>query len=511
MWYRAKVLFMKELEILAALIDYGRIVCVKAELLQELPHVAKSFYAQAVHVMVDPRTPAEYLNYQEGDVLAVKACGMMEEGITKVQLEGVLYAREVVIPKQLSFAPLINENEIPDTTKGVQWPPSVLCLLKTGDVMSCTVLNVLLNEEDNRDEMVVAIAFEDIANDLECIAADLPTDCMEQLKNPEFNPSIGDMVAAFSNEFNSWVRSIVLDAGCGHWLVACFDFGFIEEVTEIRYIPSDKKYKKSPALSAECLVTKSLFPREDLFCEGRIERNVTLNAKVLKKKDDCLECEFGPNGDQTFCFVTLSVWSPKLNSSAYATLNDGKLLPDPTLDIVKLTPGCSVKIVSYFESLVIYVQPCDAKSKLLMMELHDGITNFAVKNSALKEVPVKGKKYICQYSGDMKYYRVVVKRIINPAKIHIYYIDFGNEETVTNRKLYELPPEFEKIPSFAVKIELKKEFSNVLSIDARKYLSNLILDNKELVLNYTDGNLKNAELLIHNHSLSDILKEFINS
>ncbi|XP_046400217.1 uncharacterized protein LOC124166644 isoform X2 [Ischnura elegans] len=511
-WYRGRIMSTKETEFMIALIDFGKVISAKAEQLDDLPPIAKNFYAQAIRVKLDPRTPAEYSNCKAGTVHFMKAKGTNQDSVTNVQLKGILYAQEVTVPMKLSPAtPEKKEDGEPSTTDGSQWPSSVLCLLSEGDEASCTVLRIELSEEGYNDEAVVAIGFESIAEELESILVDIQSDYSEEGAGAVCNPVVGDLVAAFSPKLSCWVRSIVLDVGDAHWLVAGIDFGTVEEVMAIRDIPIEKSYRKIHALSAIFKVTSSGFAREDLFCEERIEENAKLFAKVLKKKDDSLECRLYSSDDRTYCYVEMRAWSPKSDCSPYETVDAKKRLPSPPLDVVSVTPGSPVIMLTYFDSLVIYVQPCDAKSTSIMEELHQIITNAARNNIPLKEYPVIGKKYICLYKGDMKYYRAVVERVKSPLEIYVHYIDFGNKEAVSIRHLYEIPSECEEIPCYGVKIELKKDFDNTLNNSARKYLSYLIQDRKVLTLNFPDGDLRSAELLFCGNSLSDNLKTLINS
>lgn len=61
---------------------------------------------------------------------------------------------------------------------------------------------------------------------------------------------------------------------------------------------------------------------------------------------------------------------------------------------------------------------------------------------------------VAQYSADSSWYRAVILRILEPKKLVVQYVDFGNIETVEHTKVKHISDQFLKLPeqvsSFAI-------------------------------------------------------------
>uniref|UniRef100_A0A8C8RJP3 Staphylococcal nuclease domain-containing protein n=1 Tax=Pelusios castaneus TaxID=367368 RepID=A0A8C8RJP3_9SAUR len=76
-------------------------------------------------------------------------------------------------------------------------------------------------------------------------------------------------------------------------------------------------------------------------------------------------------------------------------------------------------------------------------------------------IPRKGKKIIGKSCGPSWMYRARVEKVESPAKVHIFYIDYGNKETLPSTRLGTLPPAFSTRVLPAQAIEYKFAFIQV--------------------------------------------------
>eukprot|EP00063_Salmo_salar_P089187 XP_014064022.1 PREDICTED: staphylococcal nuclease domain-containing protein 1-like [Salmo salar] len=54
----------------------------------------------------------------------------------------------------------------------------------------------------------------------------------------------------------------------------------------------------------------------------------------------------------------------------------------------------------------------------------------------------RGDYCIANFSADGEWYRARVEKVQSPAKVHVFYIDYGNREIVPSTRLAVIPPAF---------------------------------------------------------------------
>uniref|UniRef100_A0A1B6FZG0 RING finger protein 17 n=1 Tax=Cuerna arida TaxID=1464854 RepID=A0A1B6FZG0_9HEMI len=110
-----------------------------------------------------------------------------------------------------------------------------------------------------------------------------------------------------------------------------------------------------------------------------------------------------------------------------------------------------VKICHLISPNNFYVQRKSTYSQLEKLRDH-----FSKQGNIKKNQPASiecGEIYLVQFMVDKKWYRAEVKEIME-NKCEIFYIDYGNTETVETKKLREIPEKYKKIPDQAIHCSL---------------------------------------------------------
>ncbi|KAG8224274.1 hypothetical protein J437_LFUL005080, partial [Ladona fulva] len=136
---------------------------------------------------------------------------------------------------------------------------------------ACTVFSIKVNDDEQRDELILAIAYNDISRNMEKILSDFHQLCLDLPEDLSFRPAIGELIAAYYEAYEQWVRAVVLSEGLNRWLVACCDFGVVLEVKKIQRMPTNDDFSKIPSFAARCRIRSSWLPRDDLFSEEWIK------------------------------------------------------------------------------------------------------------------------------------------------------------------------------------------------------------------------------------------------
>lgn len=113
-----------------------------------------------------------------------------------------------------------------------------------------------------------------------------------------------------------------------------------------------------------------------------------------------------------------------------------------------------VKVVCLIPAITpskFYVFPEENKEQLddLSLRLNE---HYAVEKNCQKPrtSPDIGDICACQYSADNLWYRAEVEDVLSRSKVHVRYVDYGNEEEVEVSRICELPREFKIIPKLVV-------------------------------------------------------------
>ncbi|NWU96693.1 TDR15 protein, partial [Upupa epops] len=138
------------------------------------------------------------------------------------------------------------------------------------------------------------------------------------------------------------------------------------------------------------------------------------------------------------------------------------LLPEQDTSLFNHCKKIKMQIRAFYTAFVVYVvnpsefciQTCEYHNEFeaLMANIADRYSQCGPDEMVLKG-PKPGFLCCARYSKDMHYYRGVVTEVLD-VNITVYFLDFGNTDTVPYYDVKTLLPEFSHLPALAVCCEL---------------------------------------------------------
>ncbi|XP_053141161.1 tudor domain-containing protein 15 isoform X2 [Hemicordylus capensis] len=93
-----------------------------------------------------------------------------------------------------------------------------------------------------------------------------------------------------------------------------------------------------------------------------------------------------------------------------------------------------------------------------MMKRIADVYDASKTDGLLLEKPEPGKLCCARYNKDMHFYRAVIKEVVDDS-VNVYFLDFGNTETVPVLDVRTLLPEFQELPALAICCSLANAFA----------------------------------------------------
>ncbi|NWY60830.1 TDR15 protein, partial [Chionis minor] len=135
-----------------------------------------------------------------------------------------------------------------------------------------------------------------------------------------------------------------------------------------------------------------------------------------------------------------------------------KTLPEWDISLLSHCKRVEMQINSVHTAFVVYVinpsefwiQTCEYQNEFetLMKDIADAYNQCGADEMVLKN-PEPGLLCCARYSKDMHYYRGVIMEVFN-VNITVYFLDFGNTDTVPCYDVKTLLPEFSGLPALAM-------------------------------------------------------------
>ncbi|XP_008947033.1 PREDICTED: tudor domain-containing protein 15-like [Merops nubicus] len=117
---------------------------------------------------------------------------------------------------------------------------------------------------------------------------------------------------------------------------------------------------------------------------------------------------------------------------------------------MQMNSCCAAFVVYVRNPSDFWIQPCEYQNEFqaLMKNIADTYDQCGADEMALRS-PEPGLLCCARYSKDMHYYRALVIEVL-PVSITVYFLDFGNTDTVPCCDVKALLPEFSGLPALAV-------------------------------------------------------------
>ncbi|KAM6086129.1 LOW QUALITY PROTEIN: tudor domain-containing protein 15 [Theristicus caerulescens] len=141
-------------------------------------------------------------------------------------------------------------------------------------------------------------------------------------------------------------------------------------------------------------------------------------------------------------------------------------LPEWDISLLSHCKRVEMQINSFHTAFVVYVinpsdfwiQTCEYQNEFqaLMKNIADAYNKYGADEMVLKN-PEPGLLCCARYSKDMHFYRGVVTEVLH-VNITVYFLDYGNTDTVPCYDVKTLLPEFSDLPALAVCCALARTF-----------------------------------------------------
>ncbi|XP_034948713.1 uncharacterized protein [Chelonus insularis] len=358
--------------------------------------------------------------------------------------------------------------------------PNILATLKKG------VNQVVgeITERINKESVIAAILYDEVQDEYTQLMEPLKNDC-DNLKSQytNFKPQVNDLVCGFKSDDGFWRRGRVLSTS-PTITIASIDEGLKCDVDAV--IPVPPKYSKIHPF------TIILTSKVDLSNMNTVIFKVFEDKSCTSSSDSFLRGELIENPTITF---EIRSWN---------------LLASP---IVAIKNGSKVSIQSYRSPSILCIRSLEDNE----VERYHRVIQDTAKACQialdLTTIPEVGDMVMAQFL-DENYYRAIVleieKKPENP-KIKVNYVDFGNNEVTTLKKLKVLPAKLKKEPYCAKKVTLKGIKNVPPSEKAIFYLESIADQETPYILHFSDSidngvTLKNLQGTVVNDTINEFLE-----
>ncbi|XP_015433179.1 PREDICTED: uncharacterized protein LOC107189208 isoform X2 [Dufourea novaeangliae] len=280
-------------------------------------------------------------------------------------------------------------------------------------------------------------------DDFEKLLNDLPAMCEQKAGNTNFRPQIGEIICGQRVD-GDWLRGYVLSLE-SPLKMAIIDEARMMEITKA--LPCPETFLNICAFGVTCEVigTKHKFSASEQY-EFKV---------VSRKQQNEIEIEFSKDPEKIKAIV--KPWTPMPEQKG--------------LQYTELKNGSEVCLTAYRSHVHLFARSLDAADLEHYNYIMQNIAKCAQTAPPLTEQPVVGQMVIAHYV-DNNYYRAIVTKV-QAEKIAISYVDFGNTEVTSIKKLRILSDHLKQLRSCTSKIVLKdvpqdthmtKEISDYLSV-----------------------------------------------
>ncbi|NXY80948.1 TDR15 protein, partial [Alcedo cyanopectus] len=303
--------------------------------------------------------------------------------------------------------------------------------------------------------------------------------------------SLGLLCAA-KRQNGQWHRGVIKQHLFDHVEVWFMDFGNTEAVPPSCMQNLKAEFMALPMMSFPCAL--SCFDSGD---ETTMKIQLKELSQALIEETSVCVCVDSFNDIKQFYYITLQHQQNEMNAKLSENVNEAAaspaLLSETEITSIALndklsherydsfnnctgnkhTENClpeldipssrhcrrlEMEINSCHTALVVYVinpscfwiQVCDYQSEfqVLMRKIEDTYSQCGADEMVLKN-PEPGLLCCARYSKDRFYYRGVVVEVLH-ANITVYFLDFGNEDTLPKYDVKILLPEFSDLPALAL-------------------------------------------------------------
>ncbi|KAM6279772.1 tudor domain-containing protein 15 [Porphyrio hochstetteri] len=304
--------------------------------------------------------------------------------------------------------------------------------------------------------------------------------------------SLGLLCAA-KRQNGQWHRGVIKQVLFDHVEVWFMDFGNIEAVPSSCVQKLKVEFMALPMTSFPCAL--SCFGSQDeMIIKIQLKE---LTQALIRQTSVCVHVDLF-SGIKRLYYITLQNENHEINVKHPENLNEESascvLLPETKVPSIaenhkpltnctgnKHTKNClpeqnisfsshcrriEMQVNSFHAAIVVYVinpsdfyiQTCEYRNEFnTLMKNIAGVYNQCGTDEMVLKNPEPGLLCCARYSEDMCYYRAVVIEVLH-GSVTVYFLDFGNTDTVPCYDVKTLLPEFSDLPALAVSCALACTF-----------------------------------------------------
>ncbi|NWQ96383.1 TDR15 protein, partial [Burhinus bistriatus] len=303
--------------------------------------------------------------------------------------------------------------------------------------------------------------------------------------------SLGLLCAA-KRQNGQWHRGVIKQLLSDHVEVWFMDFGNIEAVPSSCVQKLRAEFMALPMISFPCALScfgsqdeavmtnqlkeliraligqTSVYVHVDLFSDVKRlyyitlqNQNLGINAKHPENLNEAAaSCVSLLQRKITSIAVNYKPCDERYNSFKNCTGNKHtkSCLPEWNVSLSSHCKRVEMQMNSFHTAFVVYVinpsdfwiQTCEYQNEFqaLMKNIADAYDQCGADEMVLKN-PERGLLCCARYSKDMRYYRGVIIDVFN-VNITVYFLDFGNTDTIPCYDVKTLLPEFSDLPALAM-------------------------------------------------------------
>ncbi|XP_047363694.1 uncharacterized protein LOC124954586 isoform X1 [Vespa velutina] len=497
LWYRTKIISLNPIKIFY--IDHGITETVEINDFREIDDL-KTMIPFTRKIRLNKNTKKKYENFKINHVIYVKVIGYEENviivdvknengnsnnpnGSFKFESQSNIKSCTTVtkdstskITSNLSSDEERNKNEdkknknktVPHTL------PNVIDLLSV-NLSGFLKVNVVLQNKTYG----ITLRPSDLNCDFKRIVTELPEKCASVKLNHEYKPNIGELICC-QEENGEWYRGYAVT------LHPIKQFAILDKTKVIpvkKIVPYPAEFLNICIFGVVCEITTDNF---------KLSTNNHYEFKVINCKGEVsIEIQIDDKNKAT---GILRRWEPKPEQSG--------------IQLSKLKNGSEVCITFYHSHYLMYVRSLETEDSEKFNKLMQRLAKCAQSAEYLKEPPVLGEMIMAQYI-DYNFYRAIVTKI-QGKEVNISYIDFGNTEKISWKKLRILPDDLKMHQSCAAKICLKDVPTDiVMTKEVTDYL--LDLTGREVPLKCNFESFKDGVYLTmaNGESINDKIKKLL--
>ena len=245
---------------------------------------------------------------------------------------------------------------------------------------------------------------------------------------PQENLSPGSLCCVRFSEDEELYRVRLVDCSDNMATVHYIDYGNTEEVETDRVLELAEELKELEPAARPVSVKFSSLALDSEKSRAKLEKVLSGQAKLSVSTDQA--------GEATF-------WSNNTKLEMTKTLGCVK---DDSLHVFRISSSPRVVCrVSHVEGGKVWLKLPDLEVE---QRLNSNLQERGRRLAKAGKVHV-GDFVVARFSGDRRYYRARVVRMVGGHKVEVVYIDFGNRETVDVGWLKMLPGELRLCPGLA--------------------------------------------------------------